>query len=54
MSPGRKQSIKAILVSKGVDSSGIEVASHGEDNPVVKAEDEVAEPLNRRIEITVR
>jgi outer membrane protein OmpA-like peptidoglycan-associated protein len=46
--------IKATLVSKGVDPSGIEVASHGEDNPLVKTEDEVEEPRNRRVEVTVR
>jgi outer membrane protein OmpA-like peptidoglycan-associated protein len=50
----RVDSIKAILVDKGVDPSGIEVASHGEDNPLVETEDEVEEPRNRRIEITVR
>jgi outer membrane protein OmpA-like peptidoglycan-associated protein len=50
----RAESIKSILLSKGVDPSGIEVTSHGEDNPLVKTEDEVAEPRNRRIEITVR
>ena len=51
---GRADSVKGILVSKGVDPLWIEVASHGEDNPLVKTEDEVAEPRNRRIEITVR
>ena len=50
----RVESVKELLVSKGVDPSGIEVASHGEDNPLVKTEDEVAEPRSRRIEITVR
>jgi len=50
----RVESVKELLVSKGVDPSGIEVASHGEDNPLVETEDEVAEPRNRRIEITVR
>ncbi len=50
----RADSIKAILVSNGIDPSVIEVASHGEDNPLVKTEDKVAEPRNRRIEITVR
>jgi len=50
----RVEAIKAILVSKGADPAGIEVASHGEDNPLIKTEDEVAEPRNRRIEITVR
>ena len=50
----RAGSIEAILVSQGVDPSWIEMASHGEDNPLLSTEDEVAEPLNRRIEITVR
>ncbi len=50
----RVESIRTILVSNGVDPTGIEVASHGEDNPLVLTEDEVAEPRNRRIEITVR
>jgi len=50
----RADFIKTNLVSKGADSAGIEVASHGEDNPLIKTEDEVAEPRNRRIEITVR
>ena len=50
----RADSTKALLISKGVDPSGIEVASHGEDNPLVKTEDEAAEPRNRRVEVTVR
>ena len=50
----RAASIKNILVSDGVDPSGIEVVSHGEDNPSIETEDNVAEPRNRRVEITVR
>jgi outer membrane protein OmpA-like peptidoglycan-associated protein len=50
----RVDTIKAILISKGFDPSAIEGASHGEDNPLVKTKDEVAEPRNRRVEITVR
>jgi len=50
----RAVSIQAIIVSKGADPSGIEIASHGEDNPLVKTEDGIAEPRNRRIEITAR
>jgi outer membrane protein OmpA-like peptidoglycan-associated protein len=50
----RAVSIKNILVSKGVDPSWIEVVSHGEDNPLIKTEDNVAEPRNRRVEVTVR
>lgn len=50
----RAVATKNILVSKGVDPSGIEVDSHGEDDPSIKTEDNVAEPRNRRVEITVR
>lgn len=50
----RAESIKGVLVSKGADPDGIEVTSHGEDNPLIKTADEVEEPRNRRIEITVR
>jgi outer membrane protein OmpA-like peptidoglycan-associated protein len=50
----RAVSTKNIFVSTGVDPSGIEVASHGEDNPSIKTADNVAEPRNRRVEITVR
>ena len=50
----RAVSIKNILASNGVDPSGIEVVSHGEDNPSIETEDNVAEPRNRRVEITVR
>lgn len=46
--------IRGILISKSVDPSIIEVDSHGEDNPLIKTEDEVAEPRNRRVEVTVR
>ena len=50
----RAVSIKNIFVSKGTDPSGIEVASHGEDNPLVETKDDVAEPRNRRVEVIVR
>jgi outer membrane protein OmpA-like peptidoglycan-associated protein len=50
----RAVSIKNALVSHGVDPSGIGVVSHGEDNPSVETEDDVPEPLNRRVEITIR
>jgi outer membrane protein OmpA-like peptidoglycan-associated protein len=50
----RAVSIKNIFVSEGTDPSGIEVVSHGEDNPTIETEDHVAEPRNRRVEITIR
>jgi outer membrane protein OmpA-like peptidoglycan-associated protein len=50
----RALAIKNLLISKGVDPSIIEAESHGEDNLLIKTEDEVVEPRNRRVEVTVR
>ncbi len=50
----RARRVREILVSKGIDSQGVEVDSHGEDNLLVKTADEVSEPRNRRVEVTVR
>lgn len=50
----RAAHIKDRLIAIGLDPRMVEVASHGEDNPVVKTEDEVPEPQNRRVEITIR
>jgi outer membrane protein OmpA-like peptidoglycan-associated protein len=46
--------IRDLLVSAGIDSSRIEIASHGEADPVVPTPDNTAEPRNRRVEVTVR
>jgi len=50
----RANSIRARLVDAGVSPSLIEVTSHGEADLLVKTADEVLEPRNRRVEITVR
>jgi outer membrane protein OmpA-like peptidoglycan-associated protein len=42
------------LLFLGLDPKMIEIISHGEDNPLIKTADEVAEPRNRRIEVVVR
>jgi len=39
---------------KGVSPDHIEINYHGEANPLVKTEEGVAEPRNRRVEVTVR
>lgn len=46
--------LKAILISKGVDPAIIEVESHGKDNPLIPTQDQVPEPRNRRVEVTIR
>ena len=46
--------VRQILVSQGIDQDSIDVSSHGEDNPLIKTDDNVPEPRNRRVEIVVR
>jgi len=46
--------IRDLLVGAGLDNRLIDVASHGEANPVVPTPDNTAEARNRRVEVTVR
>jgi outer membrane protein OmpA-like peptidoglycan-associated protein len=50
----RATAVRALLIEAGFDASYIEVESHGESDPLVPTADNVEEPLNRRVEITVR
>lgn len=50
----RAQAIAQLLKQKGVKALEITIASHGERNLLVKTPDNVSEPKNRRVEITVR
>jgi outer membrane protein OmpA-like peptidoglycan-associated protein len=50
----RALSIKQLLITKGIDPGIIEVTSHGKDNPLIKTQDEVPEPRNRRVEVILR
>ena len=50
----RAQSVKETLVAAGLPEGIIETAGRGEREPLVPTADEVAEPRNRRVEITVR
>ena len=50
----RARALASLLVSKGVDRSILEITSHGKDNPLVPTGDQVSEPRNRRVEVTVR
>lgn len=54
LSHKRAEAIKSLLVSKGVESNLIHVGAHGESNPLIATADEVAEPKNRRVDVTVR
>ena len=50
---GRARRMADLLASQGVDPNIAEIESHGEDDLLVKTGDQVREPRNRRVEITV-
>jgi outer membrane protein OmpA-like peptidoglycan-associated protein len=54
LSMKRARAVASILLGKGVDPSILQITSHGKDNPLVPTGDQVPEPRNRRVEITVR
>ena len=49
----RARKVADLLVLRGVDRNVLDIESHGEDNLLVKTGDQVREPRNRRVEITV-
>jgi len=50
----RARAVRDQLIAAGLDPAHVLVAGRGEREPLVPTEDEVAEPRNRRVEITVR
>ena len=50
----RAGTVRTILVQAGLPPSTIDVTSHGEADLAVKTRNNVPEPRNRRVEITVR
>jgi hypothetical protein len=50
----RANVVRALLVDVGIDPAAIDVTSHGEATLLVPTADEVFEPKNRRVEISVR
>lgn len=50
----RALAVKRLLVDNGVDDTFIDVSSHGEENPLVKTADNIANARNRRVEVIVR
>jgi len=54
LSAKRANYVRDWLILSGIKSSSIFVSFHGETKPLVPTEDEVAEPLNRRVEVMVR
>lgn len=54
LSMRRAEAVAARLVRDGISPAILEITSHGKDNPLVPTGDQVAEPRNRRVEVTVR
>jgi outer membrane protein OmpA-like peptidoglycan-associated protein len=50
----RADSVRRILVDAGINPDFIETLSHGEADLAVRTGDEISEPANRRVEITLR
>jgi outer membrane protein OmpA-like peptidoglycan-associated protein len=50
----RAKVLYGILLENGADSSSITVTSHGEGYPLIKTDDDVAEPRNRRVEVVIK
>jgi outer membrane protein OmpA-like peptidoglycan-associated protein len=50
----RAETVRAILVGRGLSPASIAVAGRGKREPLVPTPDGVAEPRNRRVEIIVR
>jgi outer membrane protein OmpA-like peptidoglycan-associated protein len=50
----RAQRVKELLIQSGIAAARISVAGRGEREPIVPTADEVSEPRNRRVEVSVR
>jgi outer membrane protein OmpA-like peptidoglycan-associated protein len=50
----RAEVMEKIVLEAGVSKEIIEINSLGEEDPFIKSGDEKDEPLNRRVEITVK
>lgn len=46
--------VRDLLVLQNIDTTYFEVTSHGEEDLLIRTADEVAEPLNRRVEIIIK
>lgn len=50
----RAQAIAELIKKKGLQVHALSVESHGERNPLIRTADEMPEPRNRRVEISLR
>ncbi len=49
----RATAIKQVLVNAGLQENVVDLRSHGETDLIVKTADNIAEPLNRRVEVAI-
>jgi outer membrane protein OmpA-like peptidoglycan-associated protein len=54
LSMKRAEGMRDLLIESGVPADKLEVIGRGERDPLVPTDDEVDEPKNRRVEISVR
>lgn len=54
LSRTRADTVRALLIEAGIEGKLIDTAGRGEREPLVPTADEVDEPKNRRVEISVR
>lgn len=54
LSRNRANTIRDLLINEGVPSDTLFTEAHGENNPLVPTEDEIPEPRNRRVDVTIR
>jgi len=54
LSRRRAEAVGKLLEADGVPPDILEIAAYGKDKPAIPTGDEVAEPRNRRVEVTVR
>ncbi len=54
ISKQRAEAVAKMLEAAGVDPADLDITSHGERNLLIPTADDVSEPRNRRVEVTVR
>ncbi len=54
LSRERAEKVAKLLIAQGVDPQTMEITSHGKRRLLVPTGDNVSEPRNRRVEVTVR
>lgn len=54
LSRKRARAVREILKKTGVPPRNMIVTSHGEENPLIRTQDNVPEPRNRRVEVVIR